>query len=93
MCEDTARFLRFAWPFFNIIHEKVITKQKTSVILLVKLHTIILDLLNPLNVNPRKWSDTFKQFVSNLPTNCLVCLTILWSWHLKGQNSNEKHHH
>ena len=28
-------------------------------------------LLNPLSTNPRKWSNTLKQFVSNLPTNCL----------------------
>ena len=26
---------------------------------------------NPLNVNPTKWSNTLKQFVSNLPTNWL----------------------
>ena len=27
--------------------------------------------LNPLSVNPTKWSDTLKQFVGNLRTNCL----------------------
>ena len=27
--------------------------------------------LNPLSTNPIKWSKTLKQFVSNLPTNCL----------------------
>ena len=26
---------------------------------------------NPLSANPTKWSNTLKQFVSNLPTNCL----------------------
>ena len=26
---------------------------------------------NPLNANPAKWSNTLKQFVGNLPTNCL----------------------
>ena len=26
---------------------------------------------NPLSANPRKWSNTLKQFVSNLATNCL----------------------
>ena len=26
---------------------------------------------NSLNVNPTKWSDTLKQFVDNLPRNCL----------------------
>ena len=27
--------------------------------------------LNPLSSNPTKWSNTLKQFVGNLPTNCL----------------------
>ena len=27
--------------------------------------------LNPLSTNPTKWSNTLKQFVSNLPTNFL----------------------
>ena len=27
--------------------------------------------LNPLSPNPTKWSNTLKQFVDNLPTNCL----------------------
>ena len=26
---------------------------------------------NPLSANPTKWSNTFKQFVGKLPTNCL----------------------
>ena len=26
---------------------------------------------NPLSANPTKWSNTFKQFVNKLPTNCL----------------------
>ena len=26
---------------------------------------------NPLSANPTKWSNTVKQFVGNLPTNCL----------------------
>ena len=29
------------------------------------------DQLNPLSVNPIKWSNTLKQFVGNLPMNCL----------------------
>ena len=40
--------------------------------------------LNPLSANLIKWSNTLKQFVSKLPTNCLSMLTILWGWHLKG---------
>ena len=27
--------------------------------------------LNPLSANPTKWSNTLKQLVGNLPTNCL----------------------
>ena len=27
--------------------------------------------VNPLSANPTKWSNTLKQFVGNLPTNCL----------------------
>ena len=27
--------------------------------------------LNPLSASPTKWSNTFKQFVGNLPMNCL----------------------
>ena len=27
--------------------------------------------INPLSVNPTKWSNTLKQFVGNLPANCL----------------------
>ena len=32
---------------------------------------MIYDHLNPLNANFTKWSNTLKQFVGNLPTNCL----------------------
>ena len=28
-------------------------------------------MLNPLNTNPTKWSNPLKQFVGNLPVNCL----------------------
>ena len=28
-------------------------------------------LVNPLSANPTKWSNTLKQFVGKLPTNCL----------------------
>ena len=31
----------------------------------------LLSVLNRLNANPRKWSNTLKQFIGNLPTNCL----------------------
>ena len=53
---------------------------------------------NPLSANPIKWSNTPKQFVGNLPTNCLsvfnyfvglalkglrLCLTRLLAFHLQ----------
>ena len=28
-------------------------------------------IINPLSANPTKWSNTLKQFVGKLPTNCL----------------------
>ena len=31
----------------------------------------IVELFNPLSANPTKWSNTLKQFVGSLPTNCL----------------------
>ena len=31
----------------------------------------IINTLNPLSANPTKWSNTLKQFVGKLPTNCL----------------------
>ena len=34
--------------------------------------------VNPLNANPTKWSNTLKQFVGNLPTNCLNVLDHFW---------------
>ena len=33
--------------------------------------------LNPLSANITKWSNTLKQFVGKLPTNCLSVLAIL----------------
>ena len=30
-----------------------------------------MEIINPLSTNPIKWSNTLKQFVSILPTNCL----------------------
>ena len=39
---------------------------------------------NPLSANITKRSNTLKQFVGNLPRNCLSVLTNLWDWPLKG---------
>ena len=39
---------------------------------------------NPLSANPTKWSNTLKQFVGNLPTNCLIVFDHLVILTLKG---------
>ena len=38
---------------------------------------------NLFSANPTKWSNILKLFVGNLPTSCLVRLTILWGWRLE----------
>ena len=40
--------------------------------------------LNPLSANPTKWSNTVKQFVGNLPTNCLNVFDHFMKLALKG---------
>ena len=45
------------------------------------------DIFNPLSANPTKWSNTLKQFVCNLPTNCLSAFDHFVKLALKGLNS------
>ena len=45
-----------------------------------------LQLFNPLSTNPTKWSNTLKQFVGNLPTNCLSVFDHFMNLALKGLN-------
>ena len=40
--------------------------------------------LNPLSANITKWSNTLKQFVGNLPTNCLSVFDHFLGLALKG---------
>ena len=40
--------------------------------------------LNPLSTNPKKWSNTLKQFDGNLPTNCLSVFDHFVKLALKG---------
>ena len=40
--------------------------------------------LNPLSANPTKWSNKLKQFVGNLPTNCLSVFDHFMKLVLKG---------
>ena len=47
---------------------------------------------NPLTANPIKWSNTLKQFVGKLPTNCLSVFNHFVKLSLKGlikQNSTK----
>ena len=37
----------------------------------IKLGLIVRAAVNPLSANPTKWSNRLKQFVGNMPTNCL----------------------
>ena len=46
--------------------------------------------LNPLSANPTKWSDTLKQFVGNLPTNCLSVFDDFVKLALKGLSYQKK---
>ena len=43
-------------------------------------------ILNPLSANPTKWSNTLKQFVGKLPTNCLSVFDHFVGLALKGLN-------
>ena len=40
--------------------------------------------INPLSANPTKWPNTLKQFVGNLPTNCLSVFGYFLNLALKG---------
>ena len=52
-----------------------------------KLNSLIqLMSLNPLSANPTKWSNTLKQFVGNLPMNCLSVFDQFVKLVLKGLN-------
>ena len=44
-------------------------------------------LLNPLSANPTKWSNTLKQFICNLLTNCLTVFDHFVKLALKGLSS------
>ena len=44
---------------------------------------------NPLSANPTKWSNTLKQFVSNLPMNCLTVFDHFVKLALKGLSIDE----
>ena len=45
--------------------------------------------VNPLSANPTKWSNTLKNFVGNLPTNCLNVFDHLVGLAFKGIKTKE----
>ena len=52
-------------------HQIFLYQDKFFVEVIFKTLFLQLNSLNPLSANPTKWSSTLKQFVGNLPTNCL----------------------
>ena len=42
--------------------------------------------INPLSTNPTKWSNTLKELIDNLPTNCLIVFDHFVKMALKGLN-------
>ena len=44
----------------------------------------MMTLIIPLSANPTKWSNTLKQFVGNLPTNCFSVFDHFVGLALKG---------
>ena len=49
-----------------------------------KIIKVVSESLNPLSANPTKWSNTLKQFVGKLPTNCLSVFDRFVGLALKG---------
>ena len=45
-------------------------------------------MIKPLSANPTKWSNTLKQFVGKLPTNCLNVFHHFVKLALKGLKAN-----
>ena len=46
--------------------------------------------INPLSANSTKWSNTLKQFVGKLPTNCLTVFDHFVGLALKGLKKSEQ---
>ena len=50
-------------------------------------YCLYVNYFNPLYANPTKWSNTLKQFVSKVPTNCLSAFDHFAEFTLKGLTS------
>ena len=53
-----------------------------------EVHELFLQ-INPLSANPTKWSNTLKQFVGKLPTNCLSVFGHFVKLALKGLSTTK----
>ena len=65
----------------------LVKQQLTEFICLKEFFKISIEIFqtfNPLSANPEKWSNTLKQFVGSLPTNCLSVFDHFISLALKG---------
>ena len=63
----------------NIVNLDILANNKSKITKLIGTSEF-----NPLNPNPTKWSNTLKQFVGRLPTNCLSMFDHFVGWRLKG---------
>ena len=65
---------------------QVVKIRRQSSLILKNVLSLLKYLLNfnPLSANPTKWSNTLKQFVGNLPTNCLSVFDHFRNLALKG---------
>ena len=57
---------KFIWHFGNIASKLNLIKFQKIICIIKNISS-----LNPFSANFTKWSNTLKQFVGNLPTNCL----------------------
>ena len=66
-------------PIFNkVVGITCCESKRSQKVALHDLH------LKPLGANPTQWFKTLKQFVGNLPTNCLSVFDHFVGWRLKG---------
>ena len=72
LCWLTVHYLHYCnnkgWFFGKYINFKPLLKTVMFCVL------VIYEAINPLSANPRKWSNTFKQFIGNLSTDSLSML-------------------
>ena len=80
-------------PFPQLIFKKENYNTNTDFILLtcfvfhmIQMKITNFDTFNPLSANPTKWLNTIKQFIGNLPTNCLSVFDHFGGLALKGLN-------